>query len=130
MKEHIIEKQRQIELEEFVSSASSMSASHEGKSTDVARLREFRKMVNSRKEPQTVIFLRRFVLIVTALIASIISINTGFKMSFFNRYQLLNDMTSTMNIIAIDLIHIYSGFRTLINIHNDIQLDYIPGLLN
>ena len=113
-----------------MSSVSSMSASHEGKSTDVARLREFRKMVNSRKEPQTVIFIRRFVMIVTALIVSIISINTGFKMSFYSRYQLLNDMTSTMNIIEIDLIHIYSGFRTLININNNVQSDFIPGLLN
>lgn len=65
-----------------------MSASHEGKSTDIARLREFRKMVNSRKEPQTVIFLRRLVLLVTALIVSLISLNTGFKMSFYSRYMI------------------------------------------
>ena len=47
----MLEQKRIQELDEFMSSASSMSASHEGKSTDIARLREFRKMVNSRKEP-------------------------------------------------------------------------------
>lgn len=39
-------------IEKFIeSSASSLSASNEARSTDLSRLREFRKMVNSRKEP-------------------------------------------------------------------------------
>jgi hypothetical protein len=75
------------EIEEYLnSSMSSASASHEGRSADVARLREFRKMVNSKKQPQTVIYLRRGVYFVTLIIISIMVINIVFKLNFFNTW--------------------------------------------
>lgn len=80
----MIRNKKEIEIEKFLeSSASSMSASNEARSTDLSRLREFRKMVNSRREPQTVVFLRRFVIFLTALILAIVSINIAFKISFY-----------------------------------------------
>ena len=71
-------------IEKFIeSSASSMSASNEARSTDLTRLREFRKMVNSRKEPSTVIFLRRFVIFISAIILAVVAINMAFKLNFY-----------------------------------------------
>lgn len=49
----------------------------------MARLREFRKMVNSRREPLAVIMLRRFVLVVTAIIMALVSLNTSIKINFY-----------------------------------------------
>ena len=104
-----------------------MSASFEGKSTDIARLREFRKMVNNRKEPSTVIFLRRLVVVVTALILGIVSINIGFKISFYKDFQAITETNSILNEITILLFESHSCFRTLINIDNGFQENQIQG---
>eukprot|EP00347_Sterkiella_histriomuscorum_P009838 403339681 len=119
---------RSREIQQFLeSSQSSISQSNEGKSTDIARLREFRKMVNSRKEPQTVIFLRRFVVFVTAIILALVSLNTGLKINFYTGFESLTIASFLLQDITIHLYEIHSGFRSLINIQNGFQEDEIVG---
>ncbi|CDW81959.1 pas domain s-box family protein [Stylonychia lemnae] len=119
------------EIQQFLeSSQSSASFSNEGKSTDLARLREFRKMVNSRKEPQTVIFLRRFVIFVTAIILAIESVNTAFKINFYKSISELTTASITLSDITIQLYQIHSSMRMLINIDNQIIRDGIYGLID
>lgn len=62
----------------------------------MARLREFRKMVNSRREPTAVVMLRRFVLFVTAVILALVSLNTSIKINF---YQGFNNLYSATTLI-------------------------------
>lgn len=82
-------------------------------------------MINSRKEPSTVVFLRRLVLIITALMFSILSVETALKINFYKSYETLSSLRNSMEEISMNLMHIHSGFRTLINIHNGIQKDEI-----
>lgn len=87
-------------------------------------------MINSRKEPSTVVFLRRLVLIITALMFSILSVETALKINFYKSYETLSSLRNSMEEISMNLMHIHSGFRTLINIHNGIQKDEIVGLVS
>lgn len=98
-------------------------------SSEANKLREFRKLVTSRKEPSTVIFLRRLVLVMTALMLGILSVETALKFNFYKGYESLQTLRASLEEITLDLMHVESGFRSLINLHNDIYQDEIPGLV-
>jgi hypothetical protein len=87
-------------------------------------------MITSRKEPSTVIFLRRLVLVMTALMIGILSVETAIKFNFYRNYSSLQRLRASIEDITLDLLHVYSSFRTLINIHNGIYPDELPGLLD
>lgn len=111
-------------------SGASSSTGVNGLSTsEVTKLREFRKMVTLRSEPSTVIFLRRLVLVMTALMFAILSVETALKANFYKTYKQLSTLKDSIEEITVDLMHVHSGFRTLINIHNDIYPDSITGLV-
>lgn len=87
-------------------------------SSEANKLREFRKLVTSRNEPSTVIFLRRLVLIMTALMLGILSVETALKFNFYKGYDSMQRLRLSLEEITIDLMHVESGFRSLINVHN------------
>ena len=62
------------------------------------------------------IFLKRMVLFVTALMIAVFVIEKALKNNFYRRYKSLTVMQKALDDIDIDLLNVYSGFRTLINI--------------
>ena len=62
------------------------------------------------------IFLKRMVLFVTALMIAVFVIEKALKNNFYRRYKSLSVMQKALDDIDIDLLNVYSGFRTLINI--------------
>lgn len=66
------------------------------------------------------IFLRKMVLVMMAVMFAILSVDTALKINFYKSYQSLHTLKGAIEEITLDMLHVHSGFRTLINIHNGI----------
>lgn len=108
-------------------SSTGSSSTNETNLAQIAQMREFRKMINSKREPQTVSFLRKIVLVVTILILGILTHNIVSKLQFYSGYTKAIEQESMLRDIVMDLFHIDTGFRTVINIDNKVQNDSLMG---